>query len=428
MSINASNSGQNPVQLPPPSQLRDLPPAPIYDVTKFPDERSQKLRALLQAGHVKVAPLRDPELILHSHLLHFLGSAYGLGASSDQLEKSYEHEITQLVPIARGFIRGDVITKDNWKDFLAQKQYTVAYQDFFDREVEERQGDWGKVLEEYLYTGPQPLINGCTGGLGHSLIHLAYAYEFRSKEVATQALSQGCTEYNPLHYLLDQPPSDSATYKTTSLSAVFERIRTDVRLDGLFSEPGIANLEVLQKPDHLAIVLEHWTAWEVNDPLRCFEECCDLSVILALSNGNPHDSFDFYNAHIMTVAHALRILWHYFPLQQRVSVLRQYALFGIMTYICQQRPRFDFEIIEAVKLDGRDWDWVIDTALPHKWALDVHFFKVIRAAKAFEETFGRKDNFYLKAAVKYVTEFRGWEGYGKGVAGFIPSRDGYKPE
>lgn len=70
MSINASNSGQNPVQLPPPSQLRDLPPAPIYDVTKFPDERSQKLRALLQAGHVKVAPLRDPELILHSHLLH----------------------------------------------------------------------------------------------------------------------------------------------------------------------------------------------------------------------------------------------------------------------------------------------------------------------------------------------------------------------
>lgn len=62
----------------------------------------------------------------HSHLtdgLQFLGSAYALGASSDQLKRSYEHEITQLVPIARGFIRGDAISKNNWRDFLGQKQY-----------------------------------------------------------------------------------------------------------------------------------------------------------------------------------------------------------------------------------------------------------------------------------------------------------------
>lgn len=99
-----------------------------------------------------------------------------------------------------------------------------------------------------------------------------------------------------------------------------------------------------------------------------------------------------------------------------------------MTYICQQRPIFGLKPIEAVKLSGRDWEWVLDTALPHKWALDVHFFKAIRAPKVFEETFGRKDNFYLKAAVNFVTEFRGWEGYGEGVVGFVPSRDGYRPE
>ncbi|QMW44041.1 hypothetical protein G4B11_007411 [Aspergillus flavus] len=428
MATNAGTSGQNSVRLPPSSELRDLPPVPVYDVTKFPDARTQTLRALLEAGHVTVAPLRDPELILHSHLPHLLGSAYALGANSDQLKRSYEHEITQLVPIARGFTRGDAISKDNWRSFLGHKQYTVAYQDFFDNQVQERQGDWGKVLEEYLYSGSQPLINGFTGGLGHPFIHLAYAFEFRSKEVATQALSQGCTEYNPLHYLLDQPSPDTATYKTTSLSAVFENVRTDARLDGLFTEPGFANLEVLQKPRHLAVVLEHWNAWEVIDPLRCFEECCDLSVLVALSNGNPHDSFDFYDAHIMTLAHALRVLWHYLPPQHRVSILRQYVLFGIMTYICQQRPIFGLKPIEAVKLSGRDWEWVLDTALPHKWALDVHFFKAIRAPKVFEETFGRKDNFYLKAAVKFVTEFRGWEGYGKGVVGFVPSRDGYRPE
>jgi hypothetical protein len=40
----------------------------------------------------------------------------------------------------------------------------VAYQDFFDKEVREKQGDWGKVLEEYLYSGTAPLVNGYTGG------------------------------------------------------------------------------------------------------------------------------------------------------------------------------------------------------------------------------------------------------------------------
>lgn len=40
----------------------------------------------------------------------------------------------------------------------------MAYVDFFDEEVKARHGDWGKVLEEYLYSGPNPLINGYTGG------------------------------------------------------------------------------------------------------------------------------------------------------------------------------------------------------------------------------------------------------------------------
>ncbi len=58
------------VRLPPPSGLKVLRPVPIYDISKFPDERTQKLQSLLQRGHATVAPLRDPELILHSHLPH----------------------------------------------------------------------------------------------------------------------------------------------------------------------------------------------------------------------------------------------------------------------------------------------------------------------------------------------------------------------
>lgn len=61
---------ENSRMVPHPSGLKDLKPVPVYDVEKFPDERTQKLRSLLQRGHVTVAPLRDPKLILHSHLPH----------------------------------------------------------------------------------------------------------------------------------------------------------------------------------------------------------------------------------------------------------------------------------------------------------------------------------------------------------------------
>lgn len=58
------------VQLPQLSQQHQLNPAPVYDVAQLSDERTRTLKQLLDKGHVTVAPLRDPQLILHSHLPH----------------------------------------------------------------------------------------------------------------------------------------------------------------------------------------------------------------------------------------------------------------------------------------------------------------------------------------------------------------------
>lgn len=204
-------------------------------------------------------------------------------------------------------------------------------------------------------------------------------------------------------------------------------MQNDERFDELLTEPGILNVETVIKK-RLSAVLEHWNAWEVVNPVHQFEQCCDMSVLVAISTANSGPSFDFFYAHIMTVAHALRVLWHRFPSERRPAILRQYALFTILTYIHQLRPSFGMENIESVDLNGRDWKWVVDASLTHKWALDSHFFKVVRAPKAFAEAFGEKKDFYLKAAVRFITEFGGWEGFGEGVEGYIPSRDGYIPK
>lgn len=58
------------VLLPPSSKLSQLSLAPTQDVTKAGNERTLALKTLLDKGHITVAPLRDPQLILHSHLPH----------------------------------------------------------------------------------------------------------------------------------------------------------------------------------------------------------------------------------------------------------------------------------------------------------------------------------------------------------------------
>ena len=59
-------------RLPLSSQQKELVPSPVYDLAQLKDERSQTLKNLLKKGHITVAPLREPNLILHSHLPHVI--------------------------------------------------------------------------------------------------------------------------------------------------------------------------------------------------------------------------------------------------------------------------------------------------------------------------------------------------------------------
>lgn len=272
-------------------------------------------------------------------------------------------------------------------------------------------------------------ISNLSFPVAHPFIHLAYAWELQAPTVASEALSLGCTEYFELHHLLDEYPPDNSTYKTSSLAEIVHRVYNDDRFDGLFLEQGITNVEALLQTQYNA-VLEHWNAWEVSDSLSQLEHCCDVAVLLAIGTGSRQAKYDFYLIHLLTVAHGLRVMWHEFPEEQRICILKQYALFLILIYISQLKPAFETNIIESIlsiEVGDEDWDTVRVKALGHRWLKDSHFFKVVRAPMVLEQTYGKKENFYLKAALKFLREFDGWEGFGSGVEGFLPSRDGYKP-
>jgi hypothetical protein len=263
--------------------------------------------------------------------------------------------------------------------------------------------------------------------VGHPVIHLAYAYELGCKETASEALSLACTEFSGFNQLVDHPQPEAAAYRTKSLGEILDRVRQDTRFDGVAEYPGITNMGPLMQNCGGAVI-EHWNAWEINDPLQQLEQLCDLSTLVALTTCDAVKEFDFYLLHLMTVAHGLRVLWHLFPLDRQAPMLREFAVFAITQFVCQQRPAFGIEDIEAVDVKGRDWDWVRKTATNHPGRFDVHFFKAVRAPIAFKDTFGEKDGFYLKAAVKFLDEYRGWTGFGKGLDGFDPRTEQWYPK
>lgn len=256
------------------------------------------------------------------------------------------------------------------------------------------------------------------------MIHLAYAYDFECKEIASEGMSLLCTDYSDFHPLFDEPQPDTSTYKTTSLAEIIERMSKDSRLGDLSEHPGIVEMAKVMEKGGNAII-EHWNAWKVTDSLQQLQEACDLATLLAMTTYDDEKEFDFFLLHLMTVAHALRSLWPHIPCTKHVDMLREYGLMVISIYVCQQRPPIKAQRIEDIDIKGRDWDWVHATTRQHPAKFDVHFFKAIRAPQGFEDTWGGKDGFYLRAALLYLDNFRGWTGFGAGIPDFDEKSEGW---
>lgn len=105
---------------------------------------------------------------------HLLGSAYILGASVEQMQKIYDVESKDLEEWEDSPAE---ITDQDWRSFLGDKRYQRAYVDFYEDESALKFGyDWKRVVEEYLFSGKEPLIHGIIGGRTFSQIFLSHIH------------------------------------------------------------------------------------------------------------------------------------------------------------------------------------------------------------------------------------------------------------
>lgn len=143
------------------SQAILLPPVETHDIETAPEKRPRTLKHLIKANHVNHSIVYH-NLQYSNHLPHILGSAYLMGATSDRLNEIYAKDAKEL----EGWEESPAeITKSDWRDFLGKREFQRAYVDFFEDELALKFGyRWKDVVEEYLYSGKNPLINNMVSG------------------------------------------------------------------------------------------------------------------------------------------------------------------------------------------------------------------------------------------------------------------------
>lgn len=290
------------------------------------------------------------------------------------------------------------------------------------------------------------------------MIHLGYAFELKSRTLAIEALAFSTCYYNFMHrYLDDAKYTRTPTNPTTSLTEILKRVATDKRFDGLFDSPGGGNLEALFDQKEEA-VLEHWNNWQIfgfngsssgsssptgstsptspREKITLAEQFAEaqrlvVALLMAKSSGDRKRRYDFYAAQLVTTSHAVRVLLPLIPIKFHVSLLRQWWLFVLAVYIAQLRPKVDVDGFEKEDLEeGRGWSDVQNCALKGRFCLDGNYVKgksdaswsvrsskliqglAIRAMQEGAKTWPEDKRYYLKAAVRFATEFDGWGGFG----------------
>lgn len=384
----------------------DIAPVEVHDTASNTGNKGRRvLNHLLRANHV------NHSIIYHSlqfdnHLPHILCSAYLLGAQPSQLHRIYEVESESLEPWKDS---PSEIIEEDWRDFLGDKRYQRAYVDFFEDTLAMKfKYDWKRVIEDYVLKGPEPLVNGLIGGLGHPLIHLGYAYEFDNREIAMEALGLAATQYNFLHkYLDDASYTKKSAFTSTSPTELLGKIARDTRFDGIFAEPGYDNIEPLFE-EHESLVLEYWNAWELANPVEQFRESQEAAVALLVATVPPGThAYNFFIVHLLTTSHAVRILLPLLPAKFHLPLVRQWWLLTLAVYVAELRPKIDPDYIPA-DLKGKGWHYVETKALESEWAMDAHYVKAIRAIREAARTWGDVHDRYLAAAVRFVNDFEGW--------------------
>ncbi|KAI5781140.1 hypothetical protein EDC01DRAFT_666352 [Geopyxis carbonaria] len=396
--------------------LDGLPPVKSAGIEDATSKRERTLKYLLRANHHSYA-VNNSHSQAFNHLPHTLASAFFLKASVEDIQELYDTESKSLDAWTDS---PEEISEADWRCFLGHKSSQRAYLDFFEDELVRLDYDWRRVVMKYMLVGPNPLIYGAMGGLGHPLIHMGYAFELNNREIAMEALVLSATNYNFLHgdlnddFFLRPTQSHEEGQQGTTALDIINKIRLENRINSLFQDAGAQNIPMLfEDPAVMGLVVDFFRELSFSDIVGTHRDLCKLATILVCA-AHPSDSprYDFLFSQILTISYAIRTLLPQLPHEFARPLLKSHWLFALSVYCAQLRPLLQPELINKVNCDMFTCEEITRIALNRyttkKKILGGHFLKVVRILLEYAKLWEDDHEFYCRAAIKFTREFDGW--------------------
>jgi len=332
-----------------------------------------------------------------------------LGATGEQLHTLYSIEAKEQEEWKESSLE---ITRDEWRNYLGRRDLQRSFFNFFEDELMRNQYDWKKVCRKYLLEGKEPLVNSLVADAAHPLIHLGYAFELDSREIATEALTLAATCYKDLHKLIDgehQHRMPSTVQLKFSLPEMISTLHNDHAFDHLLTRPGLDNLDIIMK-ERGNLVIQYFHRLKVEE---IDDESFDrMAALMLVATHKPNEpQYDFFLCHVLTSHHAMRVLLADAASSIKLDLKRQFWLFMLLAYLTQMRPKVDESLVDETKLDGKGWDFIYEAALKGDHSTDVHDVKALRSLSVCEKR-NPSSTFWLQAAVKFAMQKKQWTGFG----------------
>ncbi|KAF2168955.1 hypothetical protein M409DRAFT_65293 [Zasmidium cellare ATCC 36951] len=173
---------------------------PEYYRPDISPESTRTASELLQINHERYHIFFNASGF-HNHIVHQLLSMWALGASSDQLQREYDHNASYQRPLksASASILRDLGDPSKFMGYFGQQRYYGDYLQFFKEEIEKT--SWQDVLHKYVFAGDEraeQMLLRMFAGLLHPIIHLGFGVEFEQPAIIAEALAQAACHNNSM--------------------------------------------------------------------------------------------------------------------------------------------------------------------------------------------------------------------------------------
>ncbi|EXJ66811.1 uncharacterized protein A1O5_10006 [Cladophialophora psammophila CBS 110553] len=389
----------------------------VYHVPEVSKDSAERTASLLRANHAAFHVFFNFKGY-HNHQVHYLLTAYALGANPAQLQTAFDTNISYQrprIPVDESIVR-KLSNERFFKSLVGNDTYFNDYTAFFQCKFEAE--GWQKVVNDYLFSRTEladDLLVRLHAGIIHPLIHFGFGIEFQQPPIIAEALAQAVCHNNffgPFLLQAEQLAKGRTNEECPPLLDLMKEIREDPSLyDKNYWDGGDSLLDKIlaDAPQRVIEIASKWRV-DVQDLDLRTAEMMNVNAWMA-GAAQRHDKevkLDFFFIHSVNCSIFFSAInaQPWLSDENKARLLEWKVRMDILQYASRLAPELHNEEVVNYKPreSGRSWASIIETTNSITYD-DGHISKLVRAlahgskvCNPYEERQELSARFPLKAA------------------------------